>query len=88
MVKIVQAEHIVGTRIRVTFSTNESGVYDVGAILARGGPMVAPLQDASFFRAFFLELGALAWKNGFELSPQALYEELKTTKHLAPSQAA
>jgi hypothetical protein len=38
--------------------------------------MTAPLADPVFFGRHFIELGALAWPNGFDLSAASLYLEL------------
>jgi hypothetical protein len=38
--------------------------------------MTAPLSDPDYFGRCFIELGALAWPNGFDLSAQSLYQTL------------
>jgi hypothetical protein len=44
--------------------------------------MVKPLADEAFFRQFFLELGALCWPNGFDLSAQGIQLRLKERNKL------
>ena len=44
--------------------------------------MVKPLEDEQFFKQFFLELGALCWPNGFELSAQGIQRRLKERSKL------
>jgi hypothetical protein len=68
MLKIRSAEYRGERVIRVTFSDGTGGDYDLRELVARGGEMVAPLADRQYFQDFFLELGALCWPNGLELS--------------------
>jgi Protein of unknown function (DUF2442) len=76
MIKIRKAEFSGNYRIALEFSTGETGEIDLSELISRDGTMVQPLRDERFFRAFFVEMGALSWPNGFDLSPSALYKEL------------
>ncbi|MGD9583290.1 MAG: hypothetical protein AB7V26_06425 [Lysobacterales bacterium] len=38
--------------------------------------MTAPLGDPDFFARCFIEAGALAWPNGFDLSAESLHRRL------------
>ena len=38
----------------------------------RQGPVGAPLRDPDFFSQAFLDHGALAWPNGYDIDPAAL----------------
>jgi hypothetical protein len=38
------------------------------------GPVFKPLKNAAFFRKFFIEAGTLAWPNGVDIAPEALYD--------------
>ena len=51
-------------------------------MLAEGGAMVEPLRDPAMFRRVFLEFGALAWPNGFDLDPIALHERMAAAGEL------
>jgi len=44
--------------------------------------MVKPLRDDAFFQQFFLELGALCWPNGFDLSALGIQHRLKERNRL------
>jgi len=35
-----------------------------------------PLKDDEYFKQFFLELGALCWRNGLELCPDSIHQKL------------
>jgi hypothetical protein len=77
MIKIVQAEFQQDKVIRLVFSDGTGGDYDLAPLIARGTEMVKPLEDDAFFRRFSLELGALGWPNGFELSGGGIQQRLR-----------
>lgn len=76
LTKIVRAEPLGGYRIRVTFSNGDVGVRDFSDLVDAGGPMVQPLRDVEFFGRVFIQMGVLAWPNGFDLDAIALHEEM------------
>lgn len=88
MIKIVKAEHISDYQLHLTFSDGAQGNYDLAPLLAKETELTKPLKYPDAFKAFFLELGALCWKNGLELSPSAIYRELQSTGKLVHSQQA
>jgi hypothetical protein len=88
MIKIVTAEHLRDTVIRLTFNDGMVGDYDLAPIVDQKGPMVQPLREPAYFQRFFLELGALAWPNGLDLSPTAIHRELAEAGQLRPADAA
>ncbi|WP_295543376.1 DUF2442 domain-containing protein [uncultured Thiohalocapsa sp.] len=77
MIKIVRADFVQDKVIRLAFSDSTGGDYDLAPLIARGTEMVKPLADEAFFRRFFLELGALCWPNGFELSGGGIQQRLR-----------
>ncbi|MCR6645588.1 MAG: DUF2442 domain-containing protein [Terricaulis sp.] len=66
--KIIRVKPLGGYRLEIGFSDGAAGAFDFGWVFERVGPMNAPLQDEAFFARVFLENGALAWPNGFDLS--------------------
>jgi hypothetical protein len=77
MIKIVQADFVQDKVIRLAFSDGTGGDYDLAPLIARETEMVKPMEDAAFFQRFFLELGALCWPNGFELSGGGIQRRLR-----------
>lgn len=88
MIKLIAAELVDEREIRLRFSDNSSGTLDFSPFLDANTPMTAPLRDPAFFRRFFLELGALAWPNGFDLSAASLQRRLDEGGRLTRSSAA
>ncbi len=82
MIKLIGAEYRQDKTIRVYFSDGMAGDYDLSALIARNTVMVRPLNAPEFFQNFFLELGALCRKNGFELSADGIYEKLNSMGQL------
>jgi hypothetical protein len=76
MIDVVSVKHVGGFRLRVGFSDGSAGVHDFSSTVARNGEMVQPLKDPAFFARVFVELGALAWPNGFDLDPIALHDRM------------
>ncbi|NEV65232.1 DUF2442 domain-containing protein [Thiorhodococcus minor] len=84
MIKIVKAESLRDRIIRLEFSDGTAGDYDLQPLLARGTEMVSPLESDEVFQQFFLELGALCWPNGFELSGGGIQRRLREQGKLHP----
>ncbi|KAA0250121.1 DUF2442 domain-containing protein [Acidobacteria bacterium ACD] len=77
MIKIVRVEPVAGSLLRLEFSDGTAGEYDVRHLVDRDTELTRPLREPGFFASVFLELGALAWPNGLELSPSAVHRELE-----------
>lgn len=76
MIKLTSAEYQKDHKILLRFSDNSWGVYDFVDFVKSGTAMTIPLADLTFFQRFFIELGALAWPNGFDLSAASLHKRL------------
>ena len=59
------------------FSDRTAGVYDFAPFVEAATEMTAPLADPAFFARYFIELAALAWLNGFDLSAESLRRRLE-----------
>ncbi len=88
MIKIVKAEYVEQRMIRLWFSDHSLGDYDLQSLLNQASELTEPLRDDTYFRQFFLELGALCWKNGLELSPGSIYRKLQQQGLLQNTQQA
>ena len=88
MIKLIAAEVLNDREIRLRFSDGSAGIFDFGIFLAAGTPMTEPLLDPDFFRRVYIELGALSWPNGFDLSAQSLHRALDEGGRLTRSSAA
>jgi hypothetical protein len=82
MIKIIRAQYIQQKILRLYFSDNSWGDYDLQAVCDRQTELVIPLNDEQYFKQFFLELGALCWRNGLELSPSNIHKKLEEQQKL------
>ena len=88
MIKLVAFERKSSTILVLRFSDGAWGEVDFSPFIATYTEMTAPLADASVFSRCFIELGALAWPNGFDLSAQSLYRRLQQSGGLRKAGAA
>ncbi len=77
MIKVTKLKYLGGHRIRFWFSDDSTGELDFSKIVAEPGEMIVPLRDSAFFAQAFLEFGAPTWPNGYDISPGALFLEMK-----------
>ncbi|MEY3785803.1 MAG: hypothetical protein RLZ75_8 [Pseudomonadota bacterium] len=82
MIKIIQAQYLQQRILRLYFSDNSFGDYDLQPLIDRQTELVQPLQNETYFKEFFLELGALCWRNGLELSPSNIHKKLAEQQRL------
>ncbi len=75
---VIRAEYRGGYRIRLTFNDNSEKTVDFRQWLE--GPVFEPLKAPDYFRSFFLDGGAVAWPNGADIAPEALYEYRRRRK--------
>jgi len=66
--------------IVLRFADGATGVVALGHIFDRPQGLAAEILKGNMFSMCFLENGALAWPNGFELCPDALRAGLRPSK--------
>lgn len=88
MIKILKADYLRERILRLYFSDNSYGDYDLQPLIDRQTELVIPLQDETYFKQFYLELGALCWRNGLELSPGNIHKKLTTQQLCFEEKAA
>jgi hypothetical protein len=76
MIKLIAVEPSAPRRLRLRFSDGAWGVFDFSGFIDADTVMTRPLADDAFFEKHFIEAGALAWPNGFDLSAASLYQRL------------
>ena len=71
---ITQAEYLKDYRLRLTFK--DGLVKDVDLKDELWGPVFQPLKNLEEFKKFRVdpEMDTIAWENGADFSPRALYE--------------
>jgi hypothetical protein len=84
MIDVVSVKPLSGFRLHVVFSNSAAGDHDFSSTVSRSGEMVLPLRNPDFFARVFIELGALAWPNGFDLDPIALHDRMLAAGELSP----
>lgn len=69
--QVVGARHISGFIVSTRFDDGTEKCIDVSQWFK--GPVFEPLKDPKLFKKFFIEAGTLAWPNGVDIAPEALY---------------
>ncbi len=88
MIKLVAVEPKDNTRLLLRFSDGTNGVFDFACFVDANTEMTAPLRDPAFFERHFIDAGALAWPNGFDLSAESLHRRLQESGELHRNAAA
>jgi len=88
MIKLTAIEPKGDARLLLRFSDRAWGIHDFTRYLDANTEMTAPLRDPRFFARHFIEAGALAWPNGFDLSAESLYRRLEESGSLHRDAAA
>jgi len=74
MAALKEASYVDGYRLFLRFDDGASGVVDLADVLEQF-PLARELKQAELFRQFSLDdWPTLVWPNGFDLSPEMLYE--------------
>ena len=85
--EINRAKRVNGFVIAMRFSDGTEKHIDISQWFK--GPVFKPLRDPKFFAKFFVEGGTLAWPNGVDIAPEALYDavDVRTTIKEKPKRA-
>jgi hypothetical protein len=78
VIKIVRAKHLHDFVLEVEFADGMAGEYDLAPLFARDTVLTRPWADPEYFKRFMIELGALGWPNGLELSPKRFASGLRS----------
>lgn len=76
MIKLVHIAVTGTATLTLSFSDGSNAAWSAADLIARDTVMTRPLADPAYFARAFIEAGALAWPNGFELSADALHRRL------------
>lgn len=76
MIKLKAFEPKGDYRLLLRFSDGTADIYDFATFIEANTEMTAPLRDHQAFAQYYIELGALAWPNGFDLSAESLHRRL------------
>lgn len=77
MIKITQAEYLNDKTIQIHFSDGSWGNYNLQALIDKQSTLTKELESEGSFKQFYLEMGALCWRNGLELSPGNIHHKLE-----------
>ncbi len=81
---VVRAKYVVGYVLDLTFDDGTHKLVDVSQWFR--GPVFDPLRSKTYFKKFFLEGTTVAWPNGVDIAPEALYEakDLPSSQNKGP----
>ena len=69
--QVIRARHVGAFVVSARFDDGTEKRVDVSQWF--NGPVFEPLKDPKFFKKFFVDAGTLAWPNGVDIAPEALY---------------
>jgi hypothetical protein len=82
LTKVTLLEKLGGFRLRVRFNDGSEGVHDFATMVREPGAALEPLRNEGYFARVFLEFGAPAWPNGFDIAPEWLRREMEAAGEL------
>jgi hypothetical protein len=69
--QVVGAKYVKDFVVRTVFDDGTEKNVDISKWFK--GPVFEPLRNQRNFKKFFIEAGTLAWPNGVDIAPEALY---------------
>jgi len=88
MIKITQAEYLQDKTIQIHFSDGSWGDYDLQPLIDKQSTLTKEIEEQVNFQQFYLEMGALCWRNGLELSPSGIQHKLEQQQRLYQKEKA
>jgi hypothetical protein len=81
----VAAVHPETYRVTLVFSDGFEGSVDLDFLFSNASkkPLVSEILRGDLFSKCFVESGALAWPNGYELCPDSLRQWIEQAGHAA-----
>ncbi|OQY44227.1 MAG: hypothetical protein B6242_13115 [Anaerolineaceae bacterium 4572_78] len=75
MIRIKKAIPLENYRLKITFNTNEVGVFDLSSWL--DGPIYSKLKNKDIFNHVVIDeiAGTMVWSNGIDICPDVVYEQ-------------
>jgi hypothetical protein len=79
LLDITEAEVVGEHRLRLTFEDGTAGEVDFAERTWHG--VFEPLSDPAYFAQVYVdrEAGTIAWPNGVDMAPDALYQRVRGT---------
>ncbi len=75
---VVEVEPLKGYRLRVKFEDGLEGeIHLAWRIFAEPAGIFGSLRDEQVFRDVFIDHGAVTWRNGMDIAPDASYDDIK-----------
>ena len=78
--RVVAVEPLRDMCLHVSFLDGTAGEVRLRGFLESppvDGTVFEPLRDPEFFRQVHVDLGAVAWPNGADLAPDAMYDAIR-----------
>lgn len=69
---VTKAKYVRDYLVEVKFNDGTKKVIDLESWLT--GPIFRPLRSKTYFKKFFVDGPTIAWPNGADIAPEALYE--------------
>jgi Protein of unknown function (DUF2442) len=76
--QVTEAHHVREFIVSTRFDDGTEKYIDISQWF--NGPVFEPLKDPKFFKKFFVEAGTLAWPNGVDIAPEALYAARESSR--------
>lgn len=76
MINLIRLAVVGDDALQLTFSDGAAALWSATDLIGRDTVMTRPLADPTYFARAFIEGGALAWPNEFELSADSLHRWL------------